>query len=100
MLVPTISTSALTENYNIFLVDESSSELSIPDHIGIEIPETEESVPLLGIIMWALAAVAIMAALIVIFANIGGSNSINKSVRRNRYHKKSIKRSKYSKYRE
>lgn len=100
MLVPTISTSALMDNYNITLVDETSNELSIPDHIGIEIPETEEGLPILGIIMWALVAVAIMTALIVIFANMGGVNSIDKSVRRNRYRKKPIKRSKYSKYKE
>lgn len=93
VVVPSLKVFALYD-YKI----ENTAELSIPDNIGIEIPETNEGVPIIGIIMWALVAVVAMAALIVIFANISGANSIDKSVRRERYKKKSMKKSKYSKY--
>lgn len=98
--VPSLRTSALSDDYSIAVLDETSAELSIPDNIGIEIPETNEGIPIIGIIMWALAAVVAMAALIVIFANISGANSMDKSVRRERYKKKPMKKSKYSKYKE
>lgn len=98
--VPSLITSALSDDYSIAVLDETSAELSIPDNIGIEIPETNEGIPIIGIIMWALAAVVAMAALIVIFANISGANSMDKSVRRERYKKKPMKKSKYSKYKE
>ena len=88
--VPSLRTSALSDDYSIAVLDETSAELSIPDNIGIEIPETNESIPIIGIIMWALAA----------FANISGANSMDKSVRRERYKKKPMKKSKYSKYKE
>lgn len=93
IVVPSFEAFALSD-YKI----ENTVELSIPDNIGIEIPKTNEGVSILGIIMWALVAVVVMAALIVIFANISGANSIDKSVRRERYKKKSMKKSKYSKY--
>lgn len=100
LAIPSLKAYGLSENYGVAMLDTNSSELSIPDDIGINIPETEESVPIIGIIMWALAAVIIMAALIVIFANIGGAGSANKSVRRERYKKKTTKKSKYSKYKD
>ncbi len=93
IVVPSFEAFALSD-YKI----ENTVELSIPDNIGIEIPKTNEGVSILGIIMWALVAVVVMAALIVIFANISGANSIDKSVRRERYKKKPMKKSKYSKY--
>ena len=93
IVVPSFDAFALSD-YKI----ENTVELSIPDNIGIEIPKTNEGVSILGIIMWALVAVVVMAALIVIFANISGANSIDKSVRRERYKKKPMKKSKYSKY--
>ena len=93
IVVPSFEAFALSD-YKI----ENTVELSIPDNIGIEIPKTNEGVSILGIIMWALVAVVVMAALIVIFANISGANSIDKSVRRERYKKKTMKKSKYSKY--
>lgn len=93
IVVPSLEVFALSD-YKI----ENTAELSIPDNIGIEIPEIDEGVPIIGIIMWALVAVVVMAALIVIFANISGANSIDKSVRRERYKKKPMKKSKYSKY--
>lgn len=93
VVVPSLKVLALYD-YKI----KNTAELSIPDNIGIEIPKTNEGVPIIGIIMWALVAVVAMAALIVIFANISGANSIDKSVRRERYKKKSMKKSKYSKY--
>lgn len=86
------------EAFKITKLDESSSELSIPPNIGIEIPEIQESVPVFGIILWALAAVIILAALIIIFTN-GGSSVSQSSVRRNRYQRKKEKKNgKYSKY--
>lgn len=100
LIMPSLTISAFSDDYSIIMVDDNSNELSIPNNIGIEIPKTEESVPIFGIIMWALVAVIIMAALIIIFANIGGAGSIDKSVRRERYKKKPIKKSKYSKYKE
>lgn len=93
VVVPSLEVFALSD-YKI----ENTAELSIPNNVGIEIPEINEGAPIIGIIMWALVAVVAMAALIVIFANISGANSIDKSVRRERYKKKPMKKSKYSKY--
>ncbi len=70
-------------------------ELSIPQNIGTQIPATEKSIPIIGLIMWAIVAVAVITALIVIFANLGGADaSPDASVRRNRYQKKHPKKSK------
>ncbi len=69
-------------------------ELSIPESIGVRIPEAEHSMPVAGFIMWAVVAVAVITALIVIFANLGGADpSPDASVRRNRYKKKSPQKS-------
>lgn len=100
LAMPSLKAYALSDSYSIVMLDEASAELSIPDNIGIEIPEANEGAPILGIIMWALVAVVLMAALIVIFANISGAGSIDQSVRRERYKKKTVKKSKYSKYKE
>ena len=59
VVVPSLKVLALYD-YKI----ENTAELSIPDNIGIEIPETNEGVPIIGIIMWALVAVVAMAALL------------------------------------
>lgn len=73
----------------------SGAELSIPENIGIEIPQAEQSISVIGIIMWALVAVAVMTALIVIFANLGGANVSHDSVvPRKRYRKKQPQKSK------
>lgn len=73
----------------------ASGELSIASGIGIEIPTAERSMPIIGIIMWAVAAVGIIMALIIIFANAG---RIEAGVQRKRYRKKKIKKSKYNSY--
>lgn len=100
--IPTIKAYALFSSPEAVLVVNDSgntasggTELSIPENIGTEIPQAEKSIPIIGIIMWALVAVAIITALIVMFANLGDTDiSVDVSVRRKRYRKKQPRKSK------
>lgn len=101
-ILPSVDVFALSSSAEIIpVVNDSSSissenaEFSIPQNIGTQIPKSEKAMPIIGFIMWALVAVAIMTALIVMFANLGGTNvSHDSSVRRKRYRKKQPQKSK------